>query len=350
MATLLSLAAGLHLFAAPEDGSSVYVPKGERIPVEGEFVEQLQERDSILIGDQFLYGFVAEGIKKGTAIGLPEIEENSRSGVMVLEKWKLDTLRTVVQDHGKPDLLDIRGVMKLTSFDEGTLHLPPISVLLNTRDGRSDTLVYSPVTLEVKSMPIDTATFRPHPVASQIDAPMTWEEFMFYLKKLLPWIILGVWTVVLVILGVCFIIMKHPKKKSSASVRREPPHIVALRKLDTFRSNAMWVPEKQKDFYTGVTDAVREYMAERYGISAMEMTTAEIFAVLRNSDAPADILADMKTLFERADFVKFAKYVATDEDNATAVPQAVRFVTSTYQTILEAEHSVSSGKENGIKV
>ena len=35
------------------------------------------------------------------------------------------------------------------------------------------------------------------------------------------------------------------------------------------------------------------------------------------------------------DFVKFAKFTASDEDNAKALPVAVRFVTSTYQSDLE---------------
>ena len=42
-------------------------------------------------------------------------------------------------------------------------------------------------------------------------------------------------------------------------------------------------------------------------------------------------------MFECADFVKFAKHVASPEDNARALPTAVRFVTSTYQTALEEE-------------
>ena len=50
-----------------------------------------------------------------------------------------------------------------------------------------------------------------------------------------------------------------------------------------------------------------------------------------------DLYQEMKDLFERADFVKFAKYIATPEDNATVLPQAVRFVTSTYQTEIEEE-------------
>ena len=44
-----------------------------------------------------------------------------------------------------------------------------------------------------------------------------------------------------------------------------------------------------------------------------------------------------RELFECADFVKFAKHLASEEENARALPTAVRFVTSTYQTALEEE-------------
>ena len=86
-----------------------------------------------------------------------------------------------------------------------------------------------------------------------------------------------------------------------------------------------------------MTDALREYIVARYGVGAMEMTTAEIFADLRRTDVPADLYEEMKGLFERADFVKFAKFVASPEDNATVLPQAIRFVTSTYQAEVEEE-------------
>ena len=86
-----------------------------------------------------------------------------------------------------------------------------------------------------------------------------------------------------------------------------------------------------------MTDALREYIAARYGVGALEMTTAEIFEGLKDTDMPADLKEELRTLFERADFVKFAKFIATDEENATVLPQAVRFVTTTYQTEIEEE-------------
>ena len=84
-------------------------------------------------------------------------------------------------------------------------------------------------------------------------------------------------------------------------------------------------------------DYMREYMADRYGVSALERTTAEIFDDLKQTDIPKDLYDEMKQLFEVSDFVKFAKLTVPDEDNAKVVPAAVRFVTSTYQTEIDEE-------------
>ena len=143
--------------------------------------------------------------------------------------------------------------------------------------------------------------------------------------------------------------MIYTRKESGVFVTdaSEPAHILALRKLDNFRSNAMWVPEKQKEFYTGVTDALREYISSRYNVGAMEMTTAELFDEIKNIKAfPSEYIAQLQKLFETADYVKFAKFVAPDEENARAVPMAVRFVTQTYQSELELQQAVAGdGKE-----
>ena len=113
---------------------------------------------------------------------------------------------------------------------------------------------------------------------------------------------------------------------------------MALRKLDKFRGSEYWAPTRQKAFYSGVTDALREYIAARYGVGALEMTTAEIFDGLKGTDLTPELYNELKELFERADFIKFAKHTATDEENATVLPLAVRFVTTTYQAEVEQEN------------
>jgi hypothetical protein len=241
-------------------------------------------------------------------------------------------------------LLDIEASIGLALFDEGQIKLPPIIVGRVFPSGKIDTVFFDPMMIEVKTMPIDS-TFQRHPMKPLVETPFNWDEFVYTVKELwvafvalLPWLILAKWVLVLIVAGLCIWLISERNATSQKTVVREPAHIVALRKLDTYRSNALWVPERQKDFYTGVTDALREYISGRYGISAMEMTSGELFNEMKNvEELTPEQIAQIKDLFETADFVKFAKFVASDEDNASAVPKAVRFVTETYQTELEKD-------------
>ena len=303
------------------------VANGKLIQMNGSFLQPLQERDSVLIADQILYGFELQQVEEGTQYAFPQIKDTLMTNIRIVEDWRLDTLKVKKQRKDQPKLLNLRAGITITSFDEGIYILPPLAVLRLSGEGMVDTLVFDPQRLEVKTMPVDTATFVPHDIKGQMTYPVTFREVA-------PWVAGGLALVGLIALAV-WLIMKYSRRNDPEYIHKDPPHIVALRKLDKYRGNAMWTPEKQKTFYSGITDALREYISDRYGISAMEMTTAEIFHDMKTTDAPKELLGELKELFERADFVKFAKFVASDEDNAAALPTAVRFVTSTYQVDVE---------------
>ena len=136
------------------------------------------------------------------------------------------------------------------------------------------------------------------------------------------------------------------KRKEKTETCTEPAYIVALRGLDRYRGDKYWAADKQKTMYSGITDTLRTYIESRFDVNAEEMTTAEIFSALKGAgDIPEDLYKDVKELFELSDFVKFAKHTASDEDNARAIPTAVRFVTSTYQSQLDAEAAEKSEEE-----
>ena len=309
--------------------------QGTVIPVKGAFLKQLQERDSVLVADQLLYGFRLDGVAEGTRLMLPELPEKQDMRMMFLTPWVMDTLEVTKSKDGQPALLDVTGSVLITSFEEGLYDLPQIAVQRMSSDGVLDTLVFDPVRLEVKTMPVDTATFQPHDIKGQIRYPVTVDE-------VIPWLGLFWLVAVIIILTVCLLMMRK-RKNDPEYVRKDPAHIVALRELDKFRGSQMWAPEKQKDFYSGVTDALREYISERYGIGAMEMTPAEIFDQMKGTDVPEKLQKDTKELFDRADFVKFAKYVASEDENAATLPLAVRFVTETYQAEIVAEEEKEEG-------
>ena len=318
---------------------SASVPAGKVIPMQGAFLQQLLERDSVLVADQLLYGFDLKQVREGTQLVFPELPKEQDYRMMYLSPWRLDTVKVTRQKKGLPRLLDLKGSVVISSFEEGLYELPQIAIGRVSEDGVIDTLVFEPMRLDVKTMPVDTATFVPHDIKGQIKYPLTFAEVF-------PWAFGGWVIVLLLILLVCLVIIRR-RKGEEVFVRRDPAHIVALRKLDRYRGNKMWAPEKQKAFYSGVTDTLREYIASRYGISAMEMTTAEIFSDMKNTDVSPELLKEVRELFERADFVKFAKYVASDEDNAASLPVAVKFVTETYQAEVEASEEAGISKEGG---
>ena len=238
------------------------------------FLQPLQERDSVLIADQLLYGFEIDGVTEGTKLIPAEIADSMDQSILSLSPWVIDTVDVRKNGKENPKTLDIKGSVRIAPFLEGEYELPSIEVTRIAPDGAEDTLVFDPLTLEVKTMPVDTTTFQRHPMKGVVQTPFNWDEFVYTVKELwtgfidiLPILMICKWAIILIIVGVCVWLINERRNSGAAGAKSftsEPAHIVALRKLDAFRSNAMWVPERQKEFYTGVTDALREYISRRY--------------------------------------------------------------------------------------
>lgn len=282
------------------------------------FLRQEPERDSVLIGDRLVYGFTLEKVPEGTAFQLPDYSAGAAEGVEQIGGWRCDTLKT----NRKASDYTLEFSTCLTSFDEGEYDLPPIAVVRRTPAGGVDTLRFEGIRVSVKEMPVDTASYIPHDIRGQIKYPVTWQEVWPY--------ILAVLAAALLVFLAWRIYLRIRDGRNKTEEKKDPAHIVALRKLDRFRGNKYWAPERQKVFYSGVTDALREYISERYAFGAMEMTTAEICSELKKTELPKELYDRVKELFEDSDYVKFAKMTFSDEENARVVPDAVRFVTSTY--------------------
>ena len=306
--------------------------------VEGSFLEPLQQRDSILVADQLRYGFTLEDVAEGTELRMQDYSKAFGDTLVVVRNWKVDTLKTIRSGRKGPARYNLRGDVVLAPFEAGVYHLPRIAIQRVSATGEVDTLLFDPQVMEVKTMPVDTTTFVPHDIKGQMGYPLTF-------KELLPYLLGALALAALVAAAVA--LARRRRRTQGAAAHRDPAYIVALRRLDAFRGDKYWAPDKQKTFYSGITDTLREYIAETFGIDAREMTTAEIFDALKGNEKLTDELyGSTKELFELADFVKFAKHIADDTENAAAPPLSVRFVTSTYQTTLEDESSQGAdGKE-----
>lgn len=291
------------------------------------FLQQLQERDSLLIADQIRYGVRISRLYDGTRL-TPQWQGVLSDSLETVRDWHIDTLKSWTDKEGEVRS-DLELSTVLTSFEEGTFTLPGIAVERWFKDGVVDTLRFDGREITYFTVPVDTATFQVRDLKRQIGYPVTFAET-------LPWIGGSLALAALVALAV-FLVRRYLHRRDEQILQREPAHIVALRRLDAWRGDKYWTEDKQKQFYSGVTDALREYIAARYGVSAMEMTTRELFDSLKDADIDMTLRTGLQHLFETADFVKFAKMTLPREENATVVPFAVQFVTATYEQQLQQE-------------
>ena len=101
----------------------------------------------------------------------------------------------------------------------------------------------------------------------------------------------------------------------------------------------MVTSENQKEYYTKLTDTLRRYIEERYGFSALEMTSSEIIERLVSTGDNSS-LDELRQLFMTADLVKFAKYSTMINENDANLVSAIDFINQTKQENMPTEEVV----------
>ena len=139
---------------------------------------------------------------------------------------------------------------------------------------------------------------------------------------------------------VVILVKRRRAARENAAGPAEPAYIIALRQLDGYKGEKWWAPEKQKQYYSGITDTLKFYIEDRFGIDAPEMTTDELFAALKGrGELSPELYLSARELFETADYVKFAKHYADGQEASRALGVAVSFVTSTLRLEEEPQKS-----------
>lgn len=114
------------------------------------------------------------------------------------------------------------------------------------------------------------------------------------------------------------------------------PWTVALDRLESLKAKNLWENGMEKEYFTQLTDILRDYLSERFGINAMEMTSRQIMQTLADQTDVKEKRGYVRKILNVADFVKFAKVRPLPADNVEAFDNAVNFVKET----IEKEPSV----------
>ena len=235
-------------------------------------------------------------------------------GVEVIDVSPTDTILT------DDDMVTVSQTLTLTSFDEKLYALPGMKVMVDGKPYNANQLALKVVTVEVDTLHLDKF-FPPKYVQNN---PFDWSEWSPLLSTSI---------VVFMLCLLCgYLVVRLKQNKPVITririVKKILPHQKALSAIDKLRKEKMTSSEEQKEYYTQLTAALRQYIEERFGFNAMEMTSSEILYNLRET-GDRKMIEELKELFYTADLVKFAKYSTLLNENDLNLVNAINFIDQT---------------------
>jgi hypothetical protein len=105
------------------------------------------------------------------------------------------------------------------------------------------------------------------------------------------------------------------KRRQVHRVAPLPPDRWALREIERIEKTLMPPQGEAETFHTQISFVVRRYLAERFGLHALQQTTAEFLESVRQvPQLSAEEQALLTELFERCDLAKFARAGTSPEE------------------------------------
>lgn len=285
----------------------------------------------ILIGEQALINLQVIA-PKDKEILFPVYQDSIVGGLEVLSMGNADTTIT-------DNVRTINVKYLVTSFDSTLYFIPsmPVSDGIDTVFSNSfglkvtapelkdSTLAYLEKMNTGQTDSIDFDALQLNDIKPIQKLPFSWKDFLGLLW--IPLIIL----LLLAIVGtiIYLIIRKNKKGYFFTPPPVLPAHVRAMKSLDKIKTEKLWQQERHKEFYTQLTDVLRRYIHERYGVNSLEMTSGEILNIIRTKAEEDSIYENLKQVLTVADLVKFAKHKPFIDENDLSMMNAYFFVNQT---------------------
>lgn len=211
----------------------------------------------------------------------------------------------------------------LRAFAIGKHTLPPITIKYTDADGNSGSIQTPTYLFEVRSVkpPSDTEM---KGIKGPWAVPPNW---LFY--------IFALFLVIVAIGAVIFLYLRRrtkPMDLQSEVLPQRQPHEIAYEQLNRIEG-MNWVAQgEMKGYHTEISHVIRQYIAARYHIPALELTTQELLDRLQAEDIPKELV---RQFFTNCDLVKFARYNPTKPEAHERMGEARRIVDETKQLWVE---------------
>jgi hypothetical protein len=252
---------------------------------QNEMVKVTIDTTNIRIGEQFNLKIWIGETKN---VILPKLQ---LKGLEVVDSTKIDTLKNSL----------IRKYI-LTGFDSGSFYIPRQQIFVRNQAFLTDSLL-----VNVATIAIDTTKIKKFAIKSIESEPYIFEDFKMYIYILLAALAIIVFWIN------WFVIKKRKETEDAPTYRTLPPFEEAILRLNELDEKLLWQNNKIKEYYSELTEIVRGYIERELKVPALENTTDEVLAMIKDFktadsiETSKETIKKLKDLLREADLVKFAK-------------------------------------------
>ena len=240
---------------------------------------------SIRIGEQFQLKISVDETQN---VIIPKIQ---LKGLEIIDSTRIDTIKNSL----------IRRYI-LTGFDSGAFYIPQQQIFVKNQAFLTDSLL-----INIATIAIDTLKVKKFPIKSIKEEPYTFDDFRIYIYLILAILaIIGFWIY-------WFVIRKRKETEDAPTYRTLPPFEEAILRLNELDEKLLWQNNKIKEYYSELTEIVRGYIERELKVPALENTTDEVLAMIKDFknvdsiETSKETIKKLKDLLQEADLVKFAK-------------------------------------------
>ena len=240
---------------------------------------------NIRIGEQFNLKI---SVEETDNVIIPKLE---LKGLEVIDSIKVDTIKNSLIKR-----------YVLTGFDSGSFYIPQQQIFVKNQAYLTDSLL-----VNVATIAVDTSKIKKFPIKSIKTEPFILDDFKGY-----------IWIVLLVILAIGLLVYFFGFRKKKEELQEEiitiiPAFEEAISKLHQLDEKLLWQNNKTKQYYSELTEIVRNYLGRDIEIPTFEQTSDEIIMLIKIQNdekklgLSKETLKIITSLLRNADLVKFAK-------------------------------------------
>ncbi|MBI4063053.1 MAG: hypothetical protein HY401_02010 [Elusimicrobia bacterium] len=247
-----------------------------------------------------------------------------KAGVTQWKDFVLWDFRAKTRSEDDREITDL--TIFLVPFNLGDLEIPAIEIPTKAPDGPGPVVKTPPVAIKVVEPEPDSNI---SPGLQDIKAP---KKPLYFWEN--PWFWGPLAAVLLVAaLGGFFAYRKLKKNKHEAARRAEEnltPEEAFYRNLKELTESDSLAKGAIREFYFGLSEIFRSYLARRFLLDIESLTTNELMRALHQERQTLGIglshLMKLKEQLEISDLAKFAKYRPNDQENEGVVESLKEFV------------------------